>query len=120
MLDPRELLATSPKPENEADLPLVGTRRENVQRLQIGLFGILSMVLLIALADIVISRADQAEATSVPEAAPTVAQPESSETRDPLADAGVVPELPAEAGSTEEGPQTGDVPAPVKQNAPLQ
>jgi hypothetical protein len=94
--------------------------------LQVGLFGILAMVLLVALADVVISRAQLTEASAVPEAAPTVVAEETETPRDPLADAGVVPALPAEPTAAPAGqpvPRAGDVPAPAPttgQNAPLQ
>lgn len=131
--DPRDLLRNRAL-QREAESPLMeplggplgGSRAERIQRLQIGAFGILAMVLLVALADIVISRAKLTEAGAVPEAAPTVVASETAAPRDPLADAGVVPELPAEPNATPTGqlaPRAGDVPAPVPtagQNAPLQ
>jgi len=118
----------SPLPAEPSAAPLGGTRAERIQRLQIGAFGILAMVLLIALADIVISRAQLTEAGAVPEAAPTVVASETAAPRDPLADAGVVPQLPAEPTATPSAqgePPRGDVPPPKPapqpaQNAPLQ
>lgn len=74
-----------------------------MQRLQIGLFGLAAMVLLVSLANIVITNAEQNESRVVPEAAPTVAADDTGEMSDPLADAGVVPDLPDE----QQG-QTGD------------
>ena len=120
MLDPRELLATTAKPSAEPAAPLGGTRTERLQRLQVGLFGILAMVLLVGLADIVISRAEETKAGATPEAAPTIAQPEPTATRDPLADAGVVPDVPQDTEQPGTPPETGDVPAPVQRSAPLQ
>jgi hypothetical protein len=74
--------------------PLSGTRAQALQRLQIGLFGLGAMVLLVGLANIVIDRAEQTEAGTVPEAAATVApNAESPQASDPLADAGVAPEV---------------------------
>lgn len=130
-LDPREFLrrgvAQTDAPVLTAQPvggPLGGTRAERLQRLQIGGFGILAMVLLIALADIVISRAQVTQANAVPEAAPTVVATATSTPRDPLADAGVVPELPTEPTATPAGQTAadqGDLPPPsTKQNAPLQ
>lgn len=119
--DPGKLLRTR-SPASEPP-PMAGTRAERIQRLQIGLFGIGAMVLLVGLADVVISRAEQTQAAAVPEAAPTVEPSETPGLRDPLADAGVVPELPAQptptAGNT---PPTGDLPAGGAQatNAPRQ
>ena len=121
VLDPRDLLRPR-GPANEP-APLSGTRAERIQRLQIGLFGILAMVLLVALADVVISRAEQTKAAAVPEAAPTVQPTETAAPRDPLADAGVVPELAEEPTSTASpgaAQSTGDVPPPAQSsgNAP--
>ena len=94
-IDPRNLLKRKPAAEPvPAPVPLGGTRAERMQRVQIGLFGLLTMVLLVALADIVITRARQTEAAAVPEAAATVVASETAAPSDPLADAGVVPELP--------------------------
>jgi len=131
VLDPRDLLKSAVKSEDtppvsaeQVAVPLGGTRAERLQRLQIGGFGILAMVLLIGLADIVITRAQETEANAVPEAAPTVVASETSAPSDPLADAGVVPDLPAEPEPTPTGAasnETGDVPPPANvPNAPLQ
>ena len=119
-LDPRELLRPfTRQPKVVEPSPLAGTKRDRVQRVQVGLFGLISMVLVVALADIVLSRADVTEASSVPEAAPTVAASGAAAPRDPLADAGVVPELPPEAeAQTPRPPQeTGDVPPPPPSSA---
>ncbi len=133
VIDPRDLLRNrigqrqaESHPAPVLGAPLGGTRAERIQRLQVGGFGILAMVLLVALADVVISRAQLTEASAVPDAAPTVVAEETEAPRDPLADAGVVPELPAEPTAAPTGqaaPRAGDVPAPVPttgQNAPLQ
>ena len=87
------------QPEDEADpgMPLGGTRAQAMQRLQVGVFGLATMVLLIALAQLIMNQAREAEARVVPEAAPTVAPSDSpTPASDPLADAGVGPDLPAE------------------------
>lgn len=113
-LDPRDLLR--PRGPTNEPAPLAGTRSERIQRLQIGVFGIGAMVLLVGLADVVISRAQLTEAEAVPEAAPTVEPTETTAPRDPLADAGVVPELPPEPTptSTQSAAQpTQDVPPPT-------
>lgn len=86
-----------------ADMPLGGTRAEAVQRLQIGLFGIGAMVLLVGLASVIGSQADQAERDAVPEAAPTTEPTAAPAQSDPLADAGVVPDIPAEPSPTPTG-----------------
>lgn len=79
-----------------AGAPLGGTREEAAQRLQVGLTGLAAMVLLVGLASIIQGRAAVSEETAVPEAAPTTEPSEAPPLRDPLADAGVVPDLPAE------------------------
>jgi hypothetical protein len=119
-LDPRDLLR--PRNPISEPAPLAGTRGERIQRLQIGLVGIGAMVLLLGLADIVSERAQQTQADAVPDAAPTTEPTETAKPRDPLADAGVVPELPANptpgpaASATR---STVDVPPPAS-NAPLE
>lgn len=71
-------------------------RVEALQRLQVGLVGIAAMVLLVGLASIIGGQADLADELAVPEAAPTT-EPSPTPTRaNPLADAGVVPDIEAE------------------------
>ena len=92
---------TTPPPEEVPISPLAGTRSQSMQRLQIGLFGLAAMVLLVSLANIIKTNAAQNEARVVPEAAPTVAGAETEATdSDPLADAGVVPDMPDEQAQT--------------------
>ena len=80
--------------------PLGGTRAEAMQRLQVGLFGLGSMVLLIGLASAIGTQADLTQENSVPEAAPTTEPTEAAPQRDPLADAGIVPDIPADPTPT--------------------
>lgn len=120
--DPRDFLR--PKPEG-AEAPLAGTRAERLQRLQIGGFGILAMVLLVGLADAITNRAQLTEENAVPDAAPTVLASETPAPRDPLADAGVVPDVvtsPTPTASASPTPAaTGNEDAPARAtNAPLQ
>ena len=90
-------------------------RSQTVQRLQIGLSGLAAMVLLVGLANIIQDRARVAEEMSVPEAAPTTEPVEQPALRDPLADAGLVPDIPTEPTASptpiaaETGPTTEDV-----------
>ena len=98
-----------------ATAPLAGTRSQSVQRLQIGLFGLAAMILLVSLANIILNSARENEARVVPEAAPTVpTQSGSAAASDPLAGAGVVPDMPdvpeAQAAG-EDGGGTDDAPA---------
>lgn len=71
-------------------------RAEALHRLQIGLAGIGAMVLLIGLATVIMERAQLTEASSVPDAAATVAPAAAAPRNDPLAEAGVVPDMPAQ------------------------
>lgn len=77
-----------------AEAPLGGTREQAMQRLQIGLAGVVLMVLLVGLASIIQNRAAQTDAMAVPEAAPTTEPSEEPAQTDPLVEAGVVPDLP--------------------------
>lgn len=80
-----------------APTPFGGTRPQALQRLQVGLAGLGAIVLMVLLADVVMDRANRTEAASVPAAASTVAvEQKLPPQNDPLVDAGVVPDLPAE------------------------
>lgn len=119
-LDPRDLLR--PRGPVDEPAPLAGTRGERIQRLQIGLLGIGAMLLLVGLASVVSERAQQTQADAVPEAAPTVEPSETPTPRDPLADAGVVPDVPVEPTATPSAnvtQPTSDVPPPTT-NGPLE
>lgn len=75
--------------------PLGGTKSEAVHRLQLGVSGLVGILVLVGLASIIEDRAKQVERDAVPEA---IASPPPSATPskpDPLAEAGVVPDLPA-------------------------
>ena len=117
MTDPRDTLAGPA--EDEAELPsapLAGSRAETIQRLQVGLSGLAVVVLIVGLAHIITERRAVSDAAVVPEAASTVAaEPSPTPVSDPLAEAGVVPEIPPEPTATPTGtnmlPDSGDVPA---------
>ena len=106
--------------------PLGGTKSEAAQRLQVGLFGIGSMVLLVGLASILGNQADLNEESAVPNAAPTTEPTEAAAQRDPLADAGIVPDIPAEPSPSptdlpvDVAPDLLDNPEPVSDAAPLE
>ena len=93
--DPLDLQRAAQPEQERPAAPLAGTNSQSIQRLQVGLFGLAAMVLLVALANIIRNNAEQNQATVVPEAAPSVAQQKAKAVTDPLADAGVVPEAPA-------------------------
>lgn len=84
-------------------------RREAMQRLQLGVSGVLTMFLLVGLASVIDHRADLADAATVPAA---VVEPQASNSQaddDPLVSAGVVPDLPSTPAPAESGPAS---PAP--------
>lgn len=81
--------------------PLGGTRAQALQRLQVGGSLLIGIVLIVGLANVIENRATQSDQEVVPEAAATVApDPAQATANDPLADAGVVPDLPAEPSAT--------------------
>lgn len=111
--DPADLLRPPPSASQVAPVPLAGTRGQAMQRLQVGLFGLAAMVLLVALANIIMNNAEQNQATVVPEAASTVsARQSSAPASDPLAGAGVVPEMPAEPAEPAAPPAEDDALSP--------
>ena len=80
--------------------------KETVHRLQVGLLALGAMVLLVGVADMIMDRAKMSEASAVPQAAPTVEpSPEPTQNK-ALENAGVVPDLPVDAGAepVPEGP----------------
>ena len=101
-------------------VPLGGTRAEATQRLQIGLFGLGSMVLLIGLASIIGNQANLTRENAVPQAAPTTEPIAPPPQRDPLADAGIVPDIAVEAppAPVEEPAILPDLPAEGSDQAP--
>ena len=75
-------------------------RTEAVQRLQVGMLGIGAMVLLVGLASIIGGQAEMNEELAVPEAAPTTEPKPAPSQANPLADAGVVPDIAAEPSAS--------------------
>ena len=114
-MDPAEIVHPTTRDEPPPAAPLAGTRSQSMQRLQIGLFGLAAMILLVSLANIIKTNAADNEARVVPEAASTVAADENAASvSDPLADAGVVPDMPDEPQGAAQQGQTGDA-APALQ-----
>ena len=99
--DGSDAASTSNTSEESPGAPLGGTRAQAMQRLQVGLSGIVVMVLMIGLATIFTQRAQDTEDMSVPDAAPTTEPADEAAGNDPLVDAGVVPDLADEV--VEEG-----------------
>ncbi|MEO5706064.1 MAG: hypothetical protein ABIT10_04690 [Alteraurantiacibacter sp.] len=93
-LDPHEILQGGSTLDGVAPAPLGGTRQQRLQRLQVGLLGLGGILLLVGLANIIISSARESEVAAVTDLPPATAEdlPDST-TRDPLADAGVAPDL---------------------------
>lgn len=73
------------------------TQAETIHRLQVGLLALGAMVLLVGVADMIMQRADQVDSEAVPDAAPTIAPAPTPTQNDALQNAGVVPDLPADA-----------------------
>lgn len=97
-LDPHEILQGNKPLADIAASPLGGTRRQRLQRLQVGGFLLGGMILMVGLANIVIDSVQENQA-ALPEALPPVSSEDVPKPRDPLADAGVVPELPIDGAS---------------------
>lgn len=91
--------------------PAASERAEAMQRLQVGIFGIGAMVLLVGLASIIGGQADRNDQLAVPEAAPTTEPSAAPAQANPLADAGVVPDIGAEP-SPSPSPKPLDLPPP--------
>ena len=93
----------------EIGVPAGGRRARNVQRLQVGVAGVVLMIMLVGLASVIQNRAAETDATAVPEAAPTTEPSALPQRNDPLVEAGVVPDLPTQ-------PTAAPAPAATAQN----
>lgn len=119
--DPRDILRGNSPPASAPPSPLAGTREQRIQRLQVGFLGVAAMVMVVSLADIIMSTAESNQAATAENLEPVTAEdvppPPPS---DPLVEAGVVPDIPAEPEviETEEAEalplpiEDGDVPPP--------
>jgi hypothetical protein len=87
--------------EGLAAHPISGTRGQAMQRLQVGLFGIASMVLLVGLANVVLTNARQN------------ATVQGKVASDPLAEAGIVPDLPSPSQTQTQTPIEVAPPPPL-------
>lgn len=86
-----------------------------------GAVGVVAVLLLIGLASIIKDRATQTESTVVAEAAATTAPMTEPTAADPLAEAGVLPDLPSPpspAASTGNRPAESQAPAAAPADAP--
>lgn len=95
-----------PPPETARNPAVDQSRAETVHRLQVGLLSLAGMILLVAVADMVLDRAQQTEDAVPPAAAPTVEPTAAPTQNSALENAGVVPDLPddAEEEPLPEGP----------------
>lgn len=91
-----DLTRSAPGAGEPSDVPLAGTRIQSMQRLQIGIGGVVLMVLLVGLASLIQDRTREVDDAAVPAAAPTTEPTVATKQNDPLVEAGVVPDLPAE------------------------
>ena len=89
-----DLSRNAPGQLDPKEVPLGGTRSQSVQRLQIGIGGVVAMVLLVGLASLIQDRTREVDAEAVPAAAPTTEPSAAPVQNDPLVEAGVVPDLP--------------------------
>ena len=86
-------------PQHYAPATARELRAQSVHRLQIGLFGLAAMLLIVALANIIMDRARQGDATV---AASQDASASATPANDPLADIGVVPAPDPTAAQTKQ------------------
>lgn len=100
-LDPHEILQGGATLGEVPAAPLGGTRQQRLQRLQVGLLGLGAILLLVGLANIIISSARESEVVAASDLPSVTAEdlPDST-ARDPLADAGVAPDLLTEEEQT--------------------
>jgi hypothetical protein len=102
-------MATEPltDPNDEVEAPSAAQKRiraEAIQRLQVGLSGLAAILLLVSLASIIINRANETEQAAVPASAASAADDTATpnkDPKDPLVDAGVVPQLPVDTGAAD-------------------
>lgn len=101
-------MALIPHPEAKRPTaePVNPRNAEVMQRLRVGIGGIVMVLLVVGLANIITDRVLRTEQTTVPQAASTVEPSPAKPASDPLSDAGVVPDLPEqpEAEPVPEGP----------------
>lgn len=71
-----------------------------------GAIGVLAVLILIGLASIIRDRAAQTDTTTVAGAAPTSTPTASPSAADPLAEAGMVPDIPASSATASAGTPT--------------
>jgi hypothetical protein len=108
-------MANDPRDQEVIYMSLAGTRAQSIQRLQIGISGLAAMALLVGLATVIMDRARQTEAGAVPEAVSTMAVEAVPSANDPLADAGVAPDVVAPPRQQPTVVDPDRIPAPPRQ-----
>lgn len=111
---PRRVLDPLAAPQHYVPPGARELRAQAVQRLQAGLFGIASIILVVGLASIINERARQADAATQPRAAASTS-PAAQTGSDPLAEVGVVPSTVPEPAVP--APQPALSPAPQPANS---
>lgn len=107
-----DLTRDKPRTADFTEVPLGGTRAQAMQRLQVGVGGVVLMILLVGLASLIQDRTREVDAAAVPAAAPTTEPSAAPKQNDPLVDAGLVPDLP-----TQPSPSPSQSPAVVPEQA---
>lgn len=85
-------MARAARPD-DAPSGLMGTRAEAMQRLKVGVGGLLAVLFIVAIASSVLQSTREAQDA---DSAVTAQQSTTETTNDPLVDIGVAPELPGE------------------------
>jgi hypothetical protein len=120
-MNERSLFGGAARPAGSAAQDVSSTtaaaRSEAVHRIQVGFFGIGAMVLLVGLASIIGGQADRVDKLAVPEAAPTTEPSVAPAQANPLADAGVVPDIAADP-SPSPSVRPLDLPPPPSRPSP--
>jgi len=91
------------------DPPVTGlarSRSETIQRLQVGLSGLAGMILLVSLANIILDQAREADQGAVVDGQASAGEDAGAPATDPLAEAGVVPDMPAASPSADDAQAT--------------
>jgi len=105
--DPNELAQQVAAPLQYAHPAPRELRAQAIKRLQVGLFGLATMLLLVALANIIMERARMAD-SSVGAGTATHAASNAASATDPLADLGVIPSPDATSSRNHGGGSTNN------------
>lgn len=92
---PPPTINLSAVPQHYAPPTVRERRTQNIQRMQVGLFGLATMLLIVGLANIIMDHARLADLGSPP--TPSASATSEAPKNDPLAEMGVVPSASASA-----------------------